>query len=54
MHDILGEVSLAAKPREHRLLLAEDDYANAEFVKIVFRKANINVIHAHKDRKSVV
>lgn len=53
MHDILGEVSLAAKPREHRLLLAEDDYANAEFVKIVFRKANINVIHAHNGAEAV-
>jgi CheY-like chemotaxis protein len=31
---------------KYKLLLAEDDFANAEFVKIVFRKANVNVFHA--------
>ena len=31
--------------RIFNLLLVEDDYANAEFVKIIFRKENIKIFH---------
>jgi len=33
------------KGRKFNLLLVEDDYANAEFVKIIFRKENIKIFH---------
>ena len=30
----------------HNVLLAEDDFANAEFVKLVLRNSNMSIIHA--------
>lgn len=39
--------------RVFNLLLAEDDYANAEYVKIIFRRENINVLHALNGAEAV-
>lgn len=35
------------------LLLVEDDYANAEFVKIIFGRENINVFHATNGAEAI-
>ncbi|HBZ25422.1 MAG TPA: response regulator [Rikenellaceae bacterium] len=44
------DINDLTKPKQtesiYKLLLAEDDFANAEYVKLVMRHQNINVIHA--------
>ncbi len=39
--------------RKPVLILAEDDYANAQFVKIVFSRENVCVLHAVNGRDAV-
>ncbi len=41
------------KGGSYKLLLAEDDFANAEYVKLVVRHQNINIIHARNGAEAV-
>ncbi|GAB1474421.1 hypothetical protein MASR2M69_18620 [Bacteroidota bacterium] len=41
------------KRGNYKLLLAEDDFANAEYVKLVVRHQNINIIHAKNGAEAV-
>ena len=43
----------AQKGENYKLLLAEDDFANAEYVKLVVRHQNINIIHAKNGAEAV-
>lgn len=43
----------APKGDSYKLLLAEDDFANAEYVKLVVRHQNINIIHAKNGAEAV-
>lgn len=51
--DVYNFRNLIQRDGSYKLLLAEDDFANAEYVKLVMRHQNINVIHAKNGSEAV-
>jgi CheY-like chemotaxis protein len=46
-------MSITINKSQPVLILAEDDYANAQFVKIVFSRENVCVLHAENGKDAV-
>ena len=51
--DVYNLRNLVQRDGSYKLLLAEDDFANAEYVKLVMRHQNISVIHAKNGSEAV-
>ena len=51
--DLNNLTNLIQTHGSYKLLLAEDDFANAEYVKLVMRHQNISVIHAKNGSEAV-